>query len=95
MPITKTIKVASSNPSTPYPYRIPQAKGRAAREPAVPGAFGDKPAPNHVASKTAGARSDGTLVEEFEEEGGKVGEIINGISQQISRTGHFGIIALQ
>ena len=35
-------------------HRVAQAQGRAASDPQVPGASGNSPAPNHVATSTAG-----------------------------------------
>ena len=40
-----------------FPRTIAQAEGKAASDPQLPGAIGKRPAPNHVASSTAGWRN--------------------------------------
>src|SRR5260221_9821589 len=53
-PMAKTMTAATTSPTAPKAPPIYQAKGRAASEPQVPGIFGRRPAPNHVASSIAG-----------------------------------------
>ena len=44
----KTANAAAANPHAPPKCRIAQPNGNAAKDPNVPGATGDFPAPNHV-----------------------------------------------
>lgn len=55
----KAAAEATASPSQPKVMKMPQAKGRAASDPQVPGAFGKYPAPNHVAIRTPGLRKLG------------------------------------
>jgi hypothetical protein len=53
-PMAKAIAAATTRPPAPNAAPIYQAKGRAASDPQVPGILGSRPAPNQVASRTAG-----------------------------------------